>query len=467
MGGQQIYGHKIEKKIPILLYRTHTDMESSNLVGGFMPEGVGAFVESERKRMVLKADFSRPLSRAIGVHELAHEFQIDIQNHNIVNRMINMNKQRPLWFYEGGAEFIAGLYDPHTRDDIRRRSQRVVSSDKHTVPTWEALKEGSANPYEMGAMMFEFLEEGFGIGVALQIQGLKQKNIELGELIYDLAKGKLGNPDENSEKFNQQVIQFWTKKYQFEAIERPKPYDENENISSHSVTPQGHQYPMLSPILSPDGAKIAAFTVHNYSVSLAVFEIPKEDVYISKEKRAEEKIQQAKGEKKKEKSKKLRNLTPHLPPIPWEYLVVQGLETWPFNGFDASWSPDGSMIAVFARINRDHALVLLDAENGKVKEKIELPLDQAFSPSFSPDGKKVYFSAAKNITRDIYVVYLDTKEIVNLTKDERYDTAPAVSPDGAKVAYVGSDGDFQHLFLLHLPEGRTEQLTYGKFNDSS
>ena len=90
--------------------------------------------------------------------------------------------------------------------------------------------------------MFEFLEEKFGIGVALQIQGLKQK-VGLGELIYDLAKGKLGNPDKNSEKFNQQVLQFWTKKYQLEAIERPKPYDENENISSRSVTPQGHLYP--------------------------------------------------------------------------------------------------------------------------------------------------------------------------------------------------------------------------------
>src|SRR3989338_9831054 len=93
MSGQRIFGHNIEKRIPIFFYKTHTDMESSNLVGGFMPEGVGAFVESERKRMVLKADFSRPLSRAIGVHELVHEFQFDIQNHNIVNRMIKMNKQ--------------------------------------------------------------------------------------------------------------------------------------------------------------------------------------------------------------------------------------------------------------------------------------------------------------------------------------------------------------------------------------
>ena len=68
MGGSKIFNHNIERRIPVFFYKTHTDMESSNLVGGFLPEGVGAFVESHRRRMVLKADFSRPLGRAIGVH---------------------------------------------------------------------------------------------------------------------------------------------------------------------------------------------------------------------------------------------------------------------------------------------------------------------------------------------------------------------------------------------------------------
>lgn len=465
MSGNQIYGHTIEKRIPILLYNTHSEMESSNLVGGFLPEGVGAFVEWERRRMVLKADFSKPLGRAVGVHELAHEFQIDILSPGIIDKV--MNNRRPLWFHEGGAEFIAGLYEPHTRSDIRRDNQIIASSDRHFIPTWEALARGQVNPYSDGAMVFEFLEEKFKAGVAFQVQGFKLSRIGLGELIYDLTKGELGNPDANSEKFNQAITRFWMDKYGNKTGDIQRPYEENDNFNGRSVMPWGHSAPMSSPVRSPDGKQIAAFTVLKYGVSLSRYEIPGEKVYVSKEERV----------KQENKSKAfgpngfgIVNLTPQLPPSPWEYLIAQGLETAPFfSGFDLSWSHDGKKIAFFARINRDHALVIIDSVNGKILRKMELPFDQAFSPSFNVDDHWVYFSAAENVERNIYAVYVGdptVQQIIKVTNDERFDTAPAVSPDGSKVVYVGSDGDFQHLFLYYVKENRIEQLTFGKFNDA-
>src|SRR3989344_972216 len=525
MGSQQIYNHTIEKRVPIFLYKTHTDMESSNLVGGFLPEGVGAFVEGGRSREVLKADFSKPLSRAIGVHELAHEFQYDILNPGIIERLIN---RRPLWFIEGGAEFIAGLYEPHTRGDIRRDDQRIISSDRHFIPTWGALNRGRVDRYSGGAMVFEFLEEKFNAGVAFQVQGLKQSKVELGELIYDLTRGELGNPDVNSEKFDQAITRFWTDKYEDEVGDQPKPNDENYNFDRRLIMPWNHSAPMNSPVLSPDGTQLAAFTILKYGVALVKYEIPKEKVYISKEER--EKLGNGNRAFGPNGSGELVNLTPQLPPVPWEYLISQGFETWPFNGSDLNWwqesgwmakvkdadrvleqrkqefakfketsqkekiesyvqkaavfekeikkiekelvdlkrTPNVSKIVFFARINRDHALVVIDAETGKISRKIELPLDQAFSPSFSPDGNWVYFSAAENIARDIWVVYVgnpNTVQIQRITNNKNFATAPSVSPDGTKVVYVDQDDDFQHLFLHYLGEGREEQITFGKFND--
>lgn len=535
MGGSKISNHSIEKRIPIFFCKTHSCMESLNLVGGFLPEGVGAFVELERKRMVLKADFSRPLGRAIGVHELFHEFQFDIYNPNIIQRVVS-SVSLPNGYFEGCAEFIAGLYDPHTRDDIRRREQRAFASNPKSLPTWAALNNGRINPYTMWSMIPEFLEDKFSGGVAFCTQPLKNK-VGLGEFVYDLTKGELGNPDINSEKFDQHNRHYWGKELGFEVdrINRPKPYEENDNFRGWTVTPYGHPYPMLSPRRSPDGSQIAAFTFQKNGVALVKYDIPQENVYISKEDR--EKAKKNGNKKLNQISSglsKIKNLTPQLPPVPWVYLIVEGFETWPFNGFDQDWwqdpdwivkvkdsqrdldnsrqmlarfkntpekykakdhalmtkvlednagslendlevlkqIPDVNKIAFFARINRDHALVIIDANSGEVLKKIEfeLPgfkLDQAFSPSFSPDGKKVYFSAARNITRDLYVADLESEEVVNLTNDERFDTAPAVSPDGSQAVYVGSDGDFQHLFLLHLADGRKEQLTFGGFNDSS
>src|SRR3989344_1783933 len=390
MGGPMVFGHNIEKRIPIFFYKTHTDMESSNLVGGFLSEGTGAFVESARKRMVLKGDFSRPLGRAIGGHELAHEFQFDIYDPGLIQKIVG-SVQLPNGYFEGCAEFIAGLYDPHTRDYIRRREQRAFASNPKSLPTWIALNSGQNNPYTMWSMIPEFLEAKFSAGVAFCTQPLKNK-IGLGEFIYDVAKGELGNPDVNSEKFDQRNRHYWGMELGFELnrINRPKPYEENDNFKGRTATPYGHPYPVLSPMLSCDGRQIATFTVQSNGIALVRYQIPEETAYRSRVERARAKKD---GEKKpvflNTGRDLIKNLTPQLPPVPWEYLVVQGLETWSFNGSDGDWSCRGNKIAFFARIKRDHALVIIDAETGEVLRKIELELpvlDQAFSQIFTRLG---------------------------------------------------------------------------------
>ena len=129
--------------------------------------------------------------------------------------------------------------------------------------------------------------------------------------------------------------------------------------------------------------------------------------------------------------------------------------------------PNVSKIAFFARKNRDHALFVLDANTGKFLQKMEIPLDQAFSPNFSADGKTLYFSAAKNIQRDVYSMNLATHELKNLTNGGVFNSAPRVSPDGTKLVYVAFIGGFQKLFMLDIVTGDKKQITYGRWNDNS
>ncbi len=129
--------------------------------------------------------------------------------------------------------------------------------------------------------------------------------------------------------------------------------------------------------------------------------------------------------------------------------------------------PNVSKIVFFARKNRDHALFIVDANTGKFIQKTEISLDQAFSPNFSADGKTIYFSAAKNIQRDVYSMNLETCELKNLTNGGAFNSAPRISSDGTELVYVAFVGGFQKIFHLDIESGRKTQLTYGRWNDNS
>lgn len=477
LGSEKMCNHILSKRLPIIVFNTHSEWASSELGGAFLPENLAAYVESYRSRLVTKEDLLPQLKRPVNVHEMAHEFQFDIEKNGILNKasiQISKKDERPQWFYEGGADFMAGLYEAHTRDDIRRLPQRMVAGNpREDLPTWERMKKDPRiNPYTMGSMVFEMLENEFSCGVALQVQGLKKKDVGLGELIYELTKGQLGNPDKNPQKFDEFSRDYWGGQYEPDRIKRTKPHQENENVDGRNITPYTHPYPSIAPMLSPDGKEIACFTVakNGFSIAIVKYPIPIEEIFVEKKPGEYNKNStqtQSSSEKSEKKDKTIVNLTPQFPPEPWEY-IVSDFVTWPFNGRSGDWSRTGNKIAFFAQKNRDHALFIIDAAKpDKILQTIFVPFDQSFSPVFSPDGETVYFSAAEKITRDIYAVDLKSKKTTNLTNDDRFDTAPTVSPDGKKIAYIGSDGDFQHIFVLNLEDGVKEQLTFGRWNDNS
>ncbi len=62
------------------------------------------------------------------------------------------------------------------------------------------------------------------------------------------------------------------------------------------------------------------------------------------------------------------------------------------------------------------------------------------APSVSPDGKKVAFMSNRNNNWDIYVVNIDGSNLQRLTTDDAQDGLPAWSPDGKAIAFVSNRG---------------------------
>src|SRR6187402_1994360 len=86
--------HEISSPIPLILYKTHSEFEQTNLFPDILPEGVLAFAEPTRGRMVLPIDLAPDQLQGLITHELTHVFEFDLIPRNMVQRSV------PLWVDE-------------------------------------------------------------------------------------------------------------------------------------------------------------------------------------------------------------------------------------------------------------------------------------------------------------------------------------------------------------------------------
>jgi Tol biopolymer transport system component len=127
------------------------------------------------------------------------------------------------------------------------------------------------------------------------------------------------------------------------------------------------------------------------------------------------------------------------------------------------WSPDGRLIvfeldapdtcANVAYMHTDGShLVVLPLANGDECEG---------TPSFSPDGQRIYYEGYNGHRRDtIWSMALDGTHRHPVTPCERRGvTAPEVSPDGTLIAFTCFTDDGQALFVSRIDGSHLRQLT--------
>lgn len=458
----------IEKRFSAFIYVTHSrGFEQSNLREYIIPHDVAGFANPGL--LVTKLDFPKRFGYTLGAHEMEHDFQMEIMGVQKIGSAF-LGFYRSNCFVEGGAEYLGSIFNSYTSDDTRRIHQRgVAANPEKDLPTWRALEGDLENPYTMCSMIFEFIDDKFGREKLKEFynRALKEKNSTLIDILKDVTLGEISSP----ERFDEPHRDYWRNIYGKDMLDRPRPYQNTENFSGSHVLPPEFYYPVVSPTLCDE--KIVAFSYQKNGVTLISFKIPPKDKSEYVEDRDKNKKDLNAKSLAEKPEKLIENLTPHLPPgNGFEYLVVQKLENWTLSGSDAYCGKiDGEeRVVFFGRKNRDNALFILNPNSkseDKIEKAIELPLDQAFSPVVSLDGKKVFFSAAHNGTRDIYELEIENRNIRNLTNDKSFDTAPDVSPDGKKLVYVGKDVDFDKLFLLDLETLNKKQITFNRFNDGS
>ena len=100
--------HDLANLVPLVIFKTHSEFEQQNIIPGAVSDGVGAFAEPFRQRIVLPIDEPPDQLYRLIAHELTHQFAFDIIPRSVIRRSI------PLWVDEDSPTTWAACGAPST-----------------------------------------------------------------------------------------------------------------------------------------------------------------------------------------------------------------------------------------------------------------------------------------------------------------------------------------------------------------
>ena len=418
--------HDLAAKVPLILFQTSSEFQQQNVIPGAAQEGVGAFAEPSRTRMVMPMDEPPDLLYRLIVHELTHIFEFDIIPTSLVRRAV------PLWVNEGLSDYMTGIWRPIDLMTVRDAAVADI------VPKMTKLEGygGSSNPrliYNLGHAVFEFISTRWGKeGLRQYLFALRKSVIGGGEDAYQEAF-KL-----TPEEFDQQFERYLKDRFKpFRDKERPADYGRNL-----APNPEKSRFrEVLSAAPSPSGDMMATVTVNPKDQELDIVLTSMKDGSV------------------------IRNLTSGFDKDKgFEFIVQPGMR---YNTVGwVSWAPSGDRIAYFARSEKSRTLIIQNVLTRRIDQRIPMhDVDEPESPQYSPDGKRIAFAALQHGVGDIFTVDLASGALTNLTKDPFADSGPSWAPDGKSLIYVARVSGNEKLFRLDTTSGAKAQITFGTHDE--
>jgi hypothetical protein len=419
--------HDLAFKVPLILFQTASEFQEQNVVPGAAQEGVGAFAEPSRDRILMPMDAPPDLLYRLITHELTHIFEFDIIPTSLIRRSM------PLWVNEGLSDYMTSAWDPLDLMTVRDAAVADI------VPKMSKLENygGFNNPrmiYNLGHAVFEFIEARWGKeGLRQYLFSLRKSVIGGGEDAYEEAF-KL-----KADEFDQQFEKYLKDRFKpFRDKERPADYGRNL-----APDPEKSSFSnALSVEPSPSGDLLAVVTGNRRDQEADIVLVSAKDGTV------------------------IRNLTKGFDQDKgFEFIVTPG-QRWNRVPW-LSWSSSGDRIAFFVRNEKSRTLILENVLTRAIDERFELrTVDEPESPDISPDGTRVAFAALQGGVGDIFVLDLKSKQLTNITKDNFGDASPTWSPDGKYIVYVARVSGNDKLFRVDIDTGKKTQMTFGTHDDA-
>jgi len=417
-------------RIPIIIYKSHSAFQTTNVINALLNQGVGGFTESVRNRVVMPFDGNYRKFEETLTHELVHAYVNDLQNKYSSARFFSNNAgYLPFWLSEGLPEFQA------VRGTNSYNNMFILDMilNDYIYPL-DSINGYYA--YREGESFLTYIGEVYGSEKVMDYFHAIRSSGELEKTTKKLF----------GMKFRQLQNRWKThlKKQIYPLLaDSSVPYENFEQLTNHQ---DDNTYFNFYPAISPDGNEFLYMDNKNYRNS-----IWKGDVN---------------GIKKPK-------------------LLVRGETTNKIEQFHLQrnnpvWFQDGKRFAFAATSNKGDVIYIADSRNGKTIQTIKIPeIDAIYEISVSPDGNHIALSAEKSMNSDIYLYDLETGSTTQLTDDPYQDYQPQYSTDGSELAFTSKrsngkesfrKGLFSDLvddiFLYNFEEDLFSQVTNDEFNNS-
>jgi hypothetical protein len=423
------FRHHPFRRIPLVVYSSDQHFEQSNIMPGFIPEGVLGFTEYLKRRVALPFRGDYDQFRKTLRHELVHAFQISkiTEIQALHPRVHRPTPQQVHWFTEGLAEYWSS--EQTAEDDMFIRDM-VLNGRLPTIR--EFTYSYSFASYPLGAELVKYLSTRFGEETIARIYEEYWK--------YDSFEKAL-------ESVSGQDLDRLTRDFKYALEQRFFPVYADRpplDVGAKMVVYRGGAN--FKPVVHKAPAD---------SVPFLYFLSPRTgytNLY-----RTRLTGRERDGERDLE-------------------VVLKGERSPEFESFHAyesaiAISPKGVLAFGSKYMERD-ALFLFDTDDRKIVGRYQWPdLIGVKSPSWDPTGERIVFEGLSTAGfSDLYVFDFRTQSRRALTEDHYKDEDPDWSPDGASIVFssdrtsTGSDGS-TNLFLLDAGAGTVRYLTHGAWHD--
>ncbi len=381
--------HNIRWRIPVIVYGSHSAFQQTNTTWSFIPEGVQAFAEPNRRRVVLHFSGDNTDYRNTAVHELIHIFEFDIIYGNLLRSVFSRSLlfRIPLWLAEGCSEYYSKGFDDEA--DMFMRDATIFNYIPGNLDY-----AGGYMVYKAGQSVIDYIVKTYGQRKVVDIM----RRLKETRSIDTALRETIGF---STSELTEEWSKYLRRRYWPMYADKDAPEKVGRRLTDHM---EEHHYSNSKPEFAFGGESMVFYSRRGGL----------DGIYLMNVVNGEVEKQLIEGN------------------ISDKFEILRSMKS------NLAVNPAGDRLAFVAKSSGVNKMFIVDISRNEIIEEIDFPLDFFFSPSYSPDGGSIAFSGVRNGQTDIYILKIDSRDMVQVTDDVEDEKDVSWFPSGKKLVYSRS-----------------------------